>query len=61
MDGLEVIGQEVRVFDIFREHTHFEHKAEEQDHHEGEIAEQAELIVAVVLEGLGDGGEESYQ
>ena len=52
--GLELIRQEVRVFDIFREHTHLEDKAEEQDHHEREIAKQAEFNVAVILEGLGN-------
>eukprot|EP00964_Phaeocystis_antarctica_P013661 scaffold7496_cov59-Phaeocystis_antarctica.AAC.2 len=52
--GLELIRQEVRVLNIFREHTHLEDKAEEEDHHEREVAKQAELNVAVVLEGLGN-------
>ena len=55
---LELLRKEVRFLDTFKEHTHLEHEAEEQDHHEREVAEQAKPVVAVALEGLGDGGEE---
>ena len=56
--GIELLRKEVRFLDIFKEHTHLEHEAEEQDHNQREVAEQAEPVVAVALEGLGDGGEE---
>ena len=58
MQGLKLIRQEVRLFDIFREHTHLEDKAEEEDHHEREVAKQAKLIMAAALERPGDRREE---
>ena len=57
-ESAAVIRKEVRSFDIFREHAHFEHKAEEEDHHEREVAEQAELIVASAFERLRHGYKE---
>eukprot|EP00964_Phaeocystis_antarctica_P004185 scaffold2260_cov65-Phaeocystis_antarctica.AAC.6 len=59
---LELIRQEARFFDIFREHTHLEDQREEQDHNEGEVAEQDELVVGAALERLGDRRiEENYE
>ena len=44
------------LFDTFIQHAHFEHQREEKHHNERKVADQAELIVAVVLlERFGDG------
>ena len=55
---MELIRRHTQIVDLFREHTHLEHKTEKEDHHEGEIAKQAKLVVAVALKWLSNRREE---
>ena len=57
-DTTDEMSGKVQVLNVFREHAHLEHQAEEEDHNEREVAEQAELIMAAALEWPGNRCEE---